>query len=34
MTATTINAPGKHFRKGVSLVQAMRQFGDDTQAEA
>lgn len=28
------NAPGKHYRKGVSLVQAIQQFGDDAKAEA
>ena len=31
--ATAHNAPGKHYRKGVSLVQAMQQFGDDAKAE-
>ncbi len=28
------NAPGKHYRKGISLVEAIRQFGDDAKAEA
>ena len=28
------NAPGKHYRKGISLVQALREFGDDEKAEA
>ena len=28
------NAPGKHYRKGISLIQALRQFGDDEKAEA
>ncbi len=28
------NAPGKHYRTGVSLVQAIQQFGDDAKAEA
>ena len=28
------NAPGKHYRKGISLMQAIRQFGDDQKAEA
>ena len=28
------NAPGKHFRKGITLVEAVKQFGDDTSAEA
>ena len=28
------SAPGKHYRKGISLIQAMRQFGDDEKAEA
>ena len=28
------NAPGKHYRKGISLIQALRQFGDDAKAEA
>ncbi len=32
--ATAHNAPGKHYRKGVSLVQAIKQFGDDAKAEA
>lgn len=28
------NAPGKHYRKGISLIEAVKQFGDDAQAEA
>lgn len=32
MTAKT-NAPGKHYRKGISLIQALQQFGDDASAE-
>ena len=28
------NAPGKHFRKGITLVEAVKQFGDDASAEA
>ena len=28
------NGPGKSYRKGISLIQAMKQFGDNTQAEA
>ena len=28
------NAPGKHFRKGMSLVEVMRMFPDDAAAEA
>ena len=32
--ATAHNAPGKHYRKGISLVQAIKQFGDDAKAEA
>ena len=28
------NAPGKHFRKGMSLVEVMRMFPDDATAEA
>ena len=31
---TTHNAPGKAYRKGLSLVQAIQQFGDDAKAEA
>ena len=31
---TAKNAPGKHYRKGISLIQALQQFGDDEQAEA
>ncbi len=27
------NAPGKHYRKGISLIQALQQFGDDASAE-
>ena len=27
-------APGKSFRKGITLVEAVQQFGDDTAAEA
>ena len=32
--ANAHNAPGKHYRKGISLVQAIKQFGDDVKAEA
>ena len=32
--ATAHNAPGKHYRKGISLVEAIKQFGDDVKAEA
>ena len=28
------NAPGKHYRKGISLIDAVKQFGDEAQAEA
>ena len=28
----TRNAPGKHYRKGISLMDALRQFGDDEKA--
>ena len=31
---TAKNAPGKHFRKGISLLDAMREFGDDEKANA
>ena len=31
---TTKSGPGKSYRKGISLIQALQQFGDDTQAEA
>ena len=27
------NAPGKHYRKSISLIQALQEFGDDTLAE-
>jgi transposase-like protein len=27
-------APGKHYRKGISLIQAIQEFGDDARAEA
>ena len=27
------NAPGKHYRKGISLVKALQEFGNDTNAE-
>ena len=30
----TKTGPGKSYRKGISLIQALRQFGDDAQAEA
>ena len=33
MTSTT-KAPGKHYRKGISLIQAVQEFGDDAKAEA
>ena len=29
---TAKNAPGKHYRKGISLVDALKQFGDDEKA--
>jgi hypothetical protein len=28
------NAPGKHFRKGISWIEVMRIFPDDAAAEA
>ncbi len=28
------NAPGKHYRKGITLVEAAQKFGDDAKAEA
>lgn len=28
------NAPGKHYRKGISLIKAVKEFGDDAKAEA
>ncbi|MDE2937710.1 MAG: IS1595 family transposase [Chloroflexota bacterium] len=28
------NAPGKHYRKGISLIKAVQEFGDETKAEA
>ena len=28
------NAPGKSYRKGISLIKALQEFGDDTKAEA
>lgn len=31
---TTKNAPGKHYRQGISLVDALKRFGDDEKAEA
>ena len=31
---TAKNAPGKHYRKGISLIEALQQFGDDAKAEA
>ena len=34
MTTTAKNAPGKHYRKGISLIEALQRFGDETQAEA
>ena len=27
-------APGKHYRKGISLIKAVKEFGDDAKAEA
>ena len=30
----TQSGPGKSYRRGISLIQAMRQFGDDAKAEA
>ena len=31
---TSMNAPGKSYRKGISLVKAIQEFGDDAKAEA
>ena len=31
---TATNAPGKHYRKGISLIDAVQRFGDEAQAEA
>ncbi len=31
---TTTKAPGKHYRKGISLIKAVQEFGDETKAEA
>ena len=31
---TAKNAPGKHYRTGISLMDAVKQFGDDDKAEA
>ena len=28
------NAPGQHYRKGITLVEAVQKFGDDAAAEA
>lgn len=28
------NAPGKHYRKGITLIEAVNKFGDDASAEA
>ena len=28
------NAPGKHYRKGITLIEAVQKFGDDAAAEA
>ena len=28
------NAPGQHYRKGISLIEAVKKFGDDASAEA
>lgn len=28
------NAPGKHYRKGISVIEAVQRFGDDAKAEA
>ena len=30
----TTKAPGKHYRKGISLIKAVQEFGDETKAEA
>ncbi len=30
----TKKAPGKHYRKGISLIKAVQEFGDDAKAEA
>ena len=32
--STTTKAPGKHYRKGISLIKAVQEFGDETKAEA
>ena len=34
MTATAKSGPGKSYRKGIRLIQALQQFGDDAKAEA
>ena len=34
MVSNAKNAPGKHYRKGISLIDTVKQFGDTTQAEA
>ena len=31
---TAKNAPGKHYRKGISLIEALNRFGDDEKANA
>ena len=31
---TTAKAPGKSYRKGISLIKAVQEFGDETKAEA
>lgn len=32
--STNTKAPGKHHRKGISLIKAVREFGDEAKAEA
>ena len=34
MTTKSKSGPGKSYRKGISPIQALQQFGDDTRAEA
>ena len=32
--STNTKAPGKHYRKGISLIKAVQEFGDEAKAEA
>ena len=34
MANASKSAPGKYYRKGISLIQAVNKFGDEAQAEA